>query len=390
MKISEDQIKDAYQQRLGDFTKPEKRHVLQIVLPDEKTAGEAEAALTAGKTLDEVAKTIAKQDPTTIDLGTLLQTELPKEIGDAAFAATEGEVTQPVKSALGWHILKIAGIEPGGVKSLDEVHKEVEADLRKEAEGDALYKLTNKVEDAIAAGAELGAIAQQFNLKPITVAAVNEAGRDPAGKPIDGLAVPVEQVLKTVFETPSGQVSGVQEVPESAAYYVLKVDSDTPPALKPLDQVKDQVKSAWLKEQKAIKLAEQAKAMVDAVKIDMPLAKLAAASKAAVKTTQPFDRANAKNEAPLPPQLVASLFTLQPGGTVNAAGNNCQFIAELKDIQAADPGTDANGVAQLSKQLDEEIKNEMLKQFETALRQRFPVEIHEAALDRATGANSTP
>jgi peptidyl-prolyl cis-trans isomerase D len=390
VQITDDQIKDAYQQRLGDFTKPEKRHVLQIVLPDEKTAGEAETALANGQTLEDVAKNIAKQDATTIDLGTLTKTELPQEIGDAAFAATQDEITQPVKSALGWHILKITGIEPGGVKSLDEVKKTIEADLRKEAEGDALYKLTNKVEDAIAAGAELGAIAQQFNLKPITIAAVDEGGKDPDGKIIAGLPIPAAPILKTVFETAAGQVSGVEEAAESAAFYVVKVDTDTPAALRPFDQVKDQVKAAWMKEQQAIKVAEQAKAMVDGVKIDVPLAKLAAERKLAVKTTKPFERTNSKNDVPLPPQLITSLFTMQPGGTANAAGNQGQYVAELKEIQPADPAADTNGVGQLAKQLDQEIKTEMLKELDTALRQRYPVEIRQAALDRVVGTGSAP
>jgi peptidyl-prolyl cis-trans isomerase D len=384
--ITEDQIKDAYQQRLGDFTsKIEKRHVLQILLPDEATANAASAALSSGKSFEDVAKSIAKQDASTIDLGTIAATELPKEIADVAFAAKDGDVTAPVKSALGWHILKIAGIEAGGVKTLDEVHQTLEADLRKEAAGDALYKLSTRVEDAIAGGADLSAIAQQFNLKPLDIAAIDETGKDAAGKPVADLPAPAEPILRTIFETSPGQVSGLEEIPDAGGFYVVKVESATPPTLKPLDQVKDQVKAAWLKEQRASKLAEQAKSIVDGVKIDMPLAKLAAARKLAVQTTKPFDRANARGEAPLPPQLVAQLFTLQPGGTVNAATPDGQYIAELKEIQAADPNTDVGAVAQLSKQLDDQMKNELLTEFGLALRQRYPVTIHQAVLDSAIG-----
>ncbi|HVJ51211.1 MAG TPA: peptidyl-prolyl cis-trans isomerase [Aliidongia sp.] len=389
VQITDDQLKDSYQQRLGDFTRPEKRHLLQMVLPDEKAANDAEAALVGGQKFEEVAKNIAKQDPTTIDLGSVLRTELPKEVADAAFEAKDGEITKPVKSPLGWHILKVAGVEAGGSKSFDEVKTQLEADLRKDAEGDALYKLTNKIEDAIAAGAEFAAIAQQFNLKPITVAAVDETGKDPSGTVISSLPIQAAPVIKTVFETAAGQISGMQDGPDNASFYILKVDSDTAPALKPLEQVKDQVKTAWLKEQQTTKLAEQAKALVEAVKPDATLAQLAAARKLELKTTKPFDRANARNDAPLPPELVATLFTLQPGAAANAAGQGGQYVAQLKEIKAADPATDTNGVDQIAQQLDQEAKNEALLEFDQALRQRYSVEIRQAVLDRLTGGEGS-
>ncbi len=387
--ITEDQIKDAYQQRLGDFTKLEKRHVLQVVLPDEKTADEALKAIEGGQSIEDVAKNIAKQDPGTVDLGTLTKPELPQEIGDAAFAAKDGEVTKPVKSSFGWHVLKIAGVEPGGVKTLDEVHKQLDTDLRKEAEGDALYKLSNKVEDAIAAGADLSAIAQQFNLKPVSVAAVDHAGRDPAGKAVENLPVPAPTLTKIAFDTPAGQVSGLQEVSGSDIFYVVKTDAITPPVLKPFDQVKDEVKEAWLKEQRVKRVAEQAKALVDAVKLDTPLAKLAADQKLTVRTTKAFDR-GARDEPQLPAALVNALFEQLPGGTVNVAvddghGNDGQYVAQLKEIQPADPAADAKGVADLQEQLDAEVKEELLKEYTDALRQRFPVEEHPRAIAQATG-----
>jgi predicted metal-dependent TIM-barrel fold hydrolase len=85
---------------------------------------------------------------------------------------------------------------------------------------------------------------------------------------------------------------------------------------------------------------------------------------------------------------VATLFTLQPGGIATGAGPDGQYVAQLKEIQPADPATDVNGVGQMSAQLNQEISAEMLKQFDLALRERFPVEIHATALDQLTGGGA--
>ena len=153
IKIDEDKIKAAYDTRLGDptqpgdFSKPETRHLLQMLLPDEATANQAAQALTDGKDFSEVAKSIAKQDASTVDLGAVGKADLPVEIAATAFDAKQGEVTKPVHSALGWHVLKVTGIEAASIKSYDEAKPELEADLRADAEGAALDKLANNVRE---------------------------------------------------------------------------------------------------------------------------------------------------------------------------------------------------------------------------------------------------
>lgn len=382
VKVTDDQIADSYKARVGEFTKEEKRHVLQILVKDDKTADAVEQALAAGKDFAEVAKTIAKQDPSTVDLGTVTKKELPPGTDEAAFAAKENEPTKPIKNPFGQVILKVTAIEPGGVKTLDEVKNQLTADLRKEAEGDLLYKLSTKVEDALASGADIDQIAQQFNLKTVKTASADEEGVGPDDKKIAALPVDNATVLKTVFETPQGQVSSLEELKDGAGFYAVKVDSVTAPKLKPLDQVKDQVKQAWTDEQRATKIAAQAKALADQVKPDMPLAKLAAAQKLQITTTSPITRESNPREVPLPQALQQKLFELKQGETATAAAPAGQFVAQLMTITPADPAKDAAATDQLSTDLREGVSEELLIEFTKALRQRYPVEVNRPAIDQ--------
>ena len=383
--VSEDDVKAAYEKRKEDFHKPETRHVLQMVLPDEATAGKAEDAIAGGQDFQEVAKTIAKQDPATVDLGNVAQTELLGDIAPAVFDAKQGEVTKPIKSALGWHVLKVTAIEPEATKSYDEVKQQLQTELLADAQRSALDKLSDTIQNALSGGADLNTIAEQYKLKPITVASVDETAKDPDGNPIASLPVQAAPIVKTVFETKSGETSGLEELKDGSGYYALKVDKVTPPALRPLDTVKDKVKDGWTAEQRRIKVAADGKTLAEAVNGDQTLAKLAVAGKLDLRTSKPFTRTNDRHEAPLPADVIAQLFKGEIGVVASGAAPDGFYVAQLKEIQPAKPGADANATAQLKQQLQQELGNEMLEQFQLALRDRFPVDVHHAQIDQLLG-----
>ena len=65
-----------------------------------------------------------------------------------------------------------------------------------------------------------------------------------------------------------------------------------------------------------------------------------------------------------------------------SSGTNGWYVAQVKSIEEPDPAADKPAVAQVSSQLTESISNDLLAQFEKALRGRFPVEVHQQEIDR--------
>jgi peptidyl-prolyl cis-trans isomerase D len=386
---TEEQISDAYQQHVGDFTDPEQRHVFNLLLPDEATANEAVKQIEGGKDPLEVAKTLGKQDPGSVDLGFVKKADLPAAVADPAFAAKDGEVVKPFKATFGWTVIKIAGVKPGHVKTLEEAKPELVTAVRDELAGDALYKRTNNVEDALAAGATLEAVAQQEGLTPVKIAAIDAQGNGPDQKPVADLPVPAASLLKLAFETAQGQISTVQEVPEAKLFFVLRVDQVTAPALRPFDQVSAKVRDAWTADQQSVAVADQAKKLRDAVKPDNPLSKLAAASKLDLNTTAPVERTAPESEKGPPAALISELFTVKVGDAVSTGTDKGQYVAQLKEIQEADPNTDKVERDRVNKVLAEELSGERFTQFTLALRQRATVTINKPEIDRLFAA-STP
>lgn len=376
--IGEDRLRKDYDERKDEFETPEQREIQQILSPSEAKAKEAEAALAAGKDWKEVATTIAGQDPDTIDLGLLNRKEIPHELGDVAFELPLNQPSQPIRTPLGWHILRVVKIEPAATKTFEQAKGKLEAQLKLEDAADKLDKIANQADDALASGAALADVAAKFGLKTATVAAVDEGGRDPAGKAVT-LPAASEEILKTAFSTNAGDTSRITDAKDNSIFAV-KVEKVTPPALKPLAEVKNIAVTAWQAEQKREAATKEAAALAAAVTPDLPLAKAASEKKLTVLPTVALSRTAAPGQT-TPPALVAKLFAAKVGDVVTISDATGAYAAQLKAIQSPETVPDA-AAAKLGDQLNSEARVDIAGEFTAALRKRFPVDIQRDALDR--------
>jgi peptidyl-prolyl cis-trans isomerase D len=377
--IPDDKLKSEYDQRKEDFAVPEQRDVEQILAPSEDVAKQAEDALAAGKDFKEVATTIAKQDPDTIDLGLLKQSEMPQDLAGPAFDLQLNQNSQPIHSALGWHILRVTKIVPPTTETFEQAKPALTADLAKEQALDQLDKLGNKADDAIAGGATVTETAQKFGFKVTKIEASDISGRDPSGKPIT-LPINAADVVKAVFQTEQGDTSRVVDN-EDGTLYAVHDDKITAPRVKPLAEVKDQAISAWQADQKRAAVAKEAKDLAATVAPGKTLKAAAADQKLTVTTSPPLTRRPQPN-ATIPPALVAKLFAAKQGAVVSLDDQSGAYVAQLNEIK--DPGvpTDAQA-APLVDQLAQGMRLDVADEFTSALKNRYPVKIDHEALDKA-------
>ncbi|HEX3883518.1 MAG TPA: peptidyl-prolyl cis-trans isomerase [Stellaceae bacterium] len=379
IQIPDDKLKSEYDQRKDDLAVPEQREVEQILAPSEDVAKQADDALAAGKDWKEVATTIAKQDPDTIDLGLMKQSEMPEELAGPAFDLQVNQTSKPIQSPLGWHILRVTKIVPATTQSFEQAKPALTAALAKEEALDKLDKIGNKADDALAGGANITDIAQKFGLKVTKVEAADVGGRAPDGKAVE-LPVGGADALKTLFQTDQGDTSRVIDA-EDGSIYAIHTDKVIAPRVKPLAEVKDQVIAGWQQEQKHDAVAKEAKDLAAAVAPDKPLKAAAADKKLAVTTSPPLSR-RAQGDTGVPPAIVAKLFAAKKGDTVSADDDNGAYVAQLQDIQ--DPGVPSDpAAAPLSNQLAQGIRLDLAAEFTAALRSRYPVKIDHEALDKA-------
>jgi peptidyl-prolyl cis-trans isomerase D len=377
--IPDDKLKAEFDQRKDDFAVPEQREVEQILAPSEDVAKQAEDALAAGKDFKEVATTIAKQDPETVDLGLLKQSEMPKELADPAFDLQLNQNSQPIQSSFGWHILRVTKIVPPSTETFEQAKPALGAALAKEAALDQLDQLGNKADDAIAGGATLTEVAGKFGFKVTKIDASDISGRDPAGTPIT-LPIATADVVKAVFQTEQGDTGRIIDS-EDGTLYAVRDDKITAPRVKPLADVKDQAVSAWQADQKRAAVAAEAKDLAAAVTPDKNLKAVAAERKLTVAASPPLTR-RPQPSATVPPALVSKLFAAKQGAVVSLDDEGGAYVAQLNEIK--DPGAPSDTQAgPLVNQLAQAMRLDLADEFTNALKHRYPVKIDRAVLDKA-------
>ncbi len=379
IKVPDDKLRAEYAERKGDFAIPEQRDIQQILAPSEAKAKAAQAALAAGKDWNQVATTIVGQSPDTIEIGLMQRSEMPKVLADAAFSLPLNQPSQPIQTSLGWHILRVVKIVPASTASFADAKPKLTAEFARNEALDRLDTIGNKADDALAGGATLAQVAAKFGLKTTVVKAADVGGRDPDGKPI-ALPINSPQVLKTLFATDQGEISRVINT-EDGTIFALRTDKITPPQVRPLAAVKAKASAGWQQEQKRAAVANEAKALAAAVSPSNPLKAAAAAKKLAATASPPLSR-QAAPDGPVPPALVAKLFSAKQGQVVTAEDARGAYVAQLTQIK--DPGAPSKAAAAaLANALTGASRLDFAAEFTAGLRNRFPVKIDQQEVDRA-------
>ncbi|MCF7966693.1 MAG: SurA N-terminal domain-containing protein [Methylobacter tundripaludum] len=149
--VTDDKLKAYYEEQKDQYTTAERRKISHILFAindktDEKTA--LEKALNAKKELANkdfaaVAAEVSDDKLTAKtggDLGLFNVGVMEKSFEDAASALKLGEVSNPVKSAFGYHLIKVTELAPGEVKPFDSVKNEVTKAYQKTQAENAFYE----------------------------------------------------------------------------------------------------------------------------------------------------------------------------------------------------------------------------------------------------------
>jgi peptidyl-prolyl cis-trans isomerase C len=139
----ETRAKELYLIDKTPFTNPPQISATHILFdtkkrtPDEakKLAAETRAKIAAGADMGKLAREIS-DDPTAGQnggqLGWFSEKEMDAGFSKAAFAlAKAGDLSEPVQSQFGWHLIRLDGKRPPSVKTYEEARDQIMAELRK-------------------------------------------------------------------------------------------------------------------------------------------------------------------------------------------------------------------------------------------------------------------
>ena len=117
-------------------------HARHILLPDEDSAKKALARVKAGEDFAKVAKELSK-DPASEggDLGWFTRERMVPEFSEAAFKLKEGEISEPVKSQFGWHVIQLQGTRTKSFPPFDKVKEQASRFVQQKAQTEMISNL---------------------------------------------------------------------------------------------------------------------------------------------------------------------------------------------------------------------------------------------------------
>ncbi len=320
------------------------RHILLRISEDadensiekvQKKAQKIREQIEKGKDFAKLAKEYSEDAGSAKDggeLGFFSRGMMVKSFEEAVFSIKEGEVSKPVLTRFGWHIIELEEIEPGRVKPLNEVKSSIVTRLKGQRAKNMIWDQANEAYDEIIQLGSLSAYAEQHKIELKTTELFSRK-KPPAaigGNP---------ELLKTLFALNSGELSSLLQIHQGIL--IAEVLEKKAPYLPSLAEVKKQVKKDYVREKvkelcrlKAQKLHEAAKKQgLEAAAKDKGLK---------IQQTGLFKRTDKTAKGKLPPAVAQAGLSLYEGkiypDEIAESGNNFYVLAfkEKKDADIAD------------------------------------------------------
>lgn len=177
--VTDQDVAREFEARRDQLATPEKRHLANIVVPDQATADQAAARIRAGEPFAAVAQSVSLDQSTRDkggDLGDVARAQLEQGYGDAAFGAAQGGVFGPVQTQHGWNVGTVLAVTASVPAQLDAIRDPFRQRLEVE-------KATNQWRDWISGQIKAADVDYADDYRPADPDAAPNAAGAPTGTP---------------------------------------------------------------------------------------------------------------------------------------------------------------------------------------------------------------
>jgi peptidyl-prolyl cis-trans isomerase C len=142
--VTEQSMKKVYDEAVTQMNAEQEVRARHILVPTEAEAKTVLAEIKKGTDFAELAKQKSK-DPGAAaeggDLGYFTKEQMVPEFAEVAFKIDKGQVSEPVKTQFGWHVIKVEDKRSKPVPEFEKVKDQVETFVMRKAQGEFIAKL---------------------------------------------------------------------------------------------------------------------------------------------------------------------------------------------------------------------------------------------------------
>ncbi len=391
LSVSDEEAKLYYTAHPREFTSPERvkvRHILleipegadeEAVKEIEKKAGEIKARIENGEDFEAVAKEMSQDEATAEkggDLGFFARGTMNPELEKVAFSLEPGIVSDPVRTSVGFHIIKTEEKEPEKLLDFELVkdkikNKLVEEKARKKVSDDAyeFYEQVYRAEDLEEPAKEFG-YEVRFQTDVTRAGGFKGIGAEP-------------EIMDEAFQLKSGEISKM--IKSGDKYFLLKVVKKTKARLPELDEVRAEVEEDFAEQQAQEKAFQKAQELLEAVKQNPDKADaLAADAGITWKTLDPVSRSAGivpeLGGGPQVEEMLASVSMNNPLYERPVEVPQGFAVLKLTDVKKPPDERYEQELASLKKWVVEVRKTEFLKGWLKVLGEKAEIDINEKYL----------
>ncbi len=366
--VDEQELRDLYETRIADFVRPERRLVERLVYAGETPAAEALARLTAGEADFDTLVADRGLELSDVDMGDVAQDDLGAA-GEAVFAAAPGDVVGPFNTSLGPALFRMNAVLAAEEISFEEARDDLNAELSAQRAIRQIDAASEGINDLMAGGATLEDLAEQTDMVLGSI--------DWTPDTQDGIAA-YDNFRAAAAAATEGAFLSLEPLADGGIF-TLRLDGVTPPTVRPLDDVREDVTAAWTTQTTHEAVLAQAQSMADQIS---PLTGFETLG------LTPIEAANVTRTTFVegtPPGFGDILAEMEIG-EVRMIDNTAAvgaLIVRLDNVAAPDPANPqvAAQLEQAGAQAAQGIAQDIFDAFNSAVQTRTDVSINQAAVD---------
>lgn len=313
--ISEKQIQDYYEFSIDTFSQPKEvraRHILFKLSQDATTEEDEKVRLKAEKILEKARKgskfeTLARkysEGPTKEkggDLGYFSAGQMVKPFEDAAFQLKKGEISDPVRSQFGYHIIKVEDIREANIKPLNEVRDQIAGILINNTRTELAHEKALSLLDHMPYEVDLVNYAKENGIEAKYLDYFSQ------DEPIPKIGN-VEKMKQALFSLEGKEITELIEI--DGKYYIFQTADKKESYLPELKEVSDKVEEDYISFVSKVKSKEAAEAYLEELRNGKDWEELAKEKGLKTDKTDFFTRNEPVPEIGNIPELKETLFDL--------------------------------------------------------------------------------